>query len=276
MTAPRLRLLVLTLALGLLVACAAQAGYYDVVMDDNPVAYWRLNELSGMTVADSAGTHTGTLHTPVTLGEPGPLQYDSDPAMDFTGGYIHTPYASDLDGTAFSIECWARADALGEDTYWRTPMMYRWVDPATKPASKCYGYNLYVDKMNDNWEFWIGRGSTTSGFASLNGPIAELGKWTHLVGTYDGSTMRFYVDGDLMGSSTQPYGVLPDSITSFLIGAGASRWLGGLDEVAVYGYALSPEQVELHYYTGIPEPATLSLLVGGLALLRARRRRPTH
>jgi hypothetical protein len=268
-----LRLAVLTLILGLLVACAAQAGYYDVVMDDTPVAYWRLNELSGTSVSDSAGTHTGTLYQPVTLGEPGPLMYDPDPAMDFGGGRVAVPYASDLDGTAFSIECWARADALGEDLYWRTPMMYRWVDPATSPAYKCYGYNLYADKDNDNWEFWIGRGPTTAGFAVLNGPVVEIGKWTHMVGTYDGTAMRFYVNGDLMGSSVQPYGVLPSGKATFNIGTGASPWLGGLDEMAVYNYALSAEQVEQHYLTGIPEPASLTLLLGGLALLRTRRRR---
>ena len=271
MAAPRLRPVVLTLILGLLVACVAQAGYYDVVMADNPVAYWRLNELTVGPVSDSAGTHTGTLHTPVTLGEPGPLMHDPDPAMDFTGGYISSPYASDLANATFSVECWARADELG--LAWRTPMMYRWVDPATAPAYVCYGYNLYVNRTDDNWEFWIGRGPTTPGFVALDGPAVTLGKWTHLVGTYDGATMRFYVDGDLVGSTVQPYGILPSGKAPFLIGAGASRWLGGLDEMAVYGYALSPEQVALHYYTGIPEPASLTLLLGGLALLRVRRRR---
>ncbi|MHC4956289.1 MAG: LamG domain-containing protein [Planctomycetota bacterium] len=33
----------------------------------------------------------------------------------------------------------------------------------------------------------------------IEGPVPTLGQWYHLAGTYDGSTMRFYVDGILVG-----------------------------------------------------------------------------
>jgi hypothetical protein len=35
---------------------------------------------------------------------------------------------------------------------------------------------------------------------SCHGPKVELGKWTHVVGTYDGTVMCLYVNGALVGT----------------------------------------------------------------------------
>ena len=262
MVASKLRLVVLVMILGLLVAGAARGNYYDEVMDDSPVAYWRLNESSGTAVYDSAGSHNGTRSGTVTLGQSGALVGDPDTAMDFGGGHVVVPYAADLDGNTFSIECWAKPSSVGGGS-WRSPVMYRWVDGSTS-GPDCYGYNFYADATHENWEFWIGRGPAAGSFAVVNGPAAQLDKWTHLVGTYDGTTMRFYTDGRYRSSSVQAHGVLTTTSVPFEIGGGP-RFAGDLDEMAVYDTALSAERVAAHYLAGkgiyFPGPAGQSLIL---------------
>src|SRR5690349_20991282 len=41
--------------------------YRDVVLNDGPVSYWRLNEPSGTTATDSVGSNTGTSTSGVTV-----------------------------------------------------------------------------------------------------------------------------------------------------------------------------------------------------------------
>ena len=221
--------------------------YSDMVLGDGPVAYWRLGESSGSTAYDSAGAHDASYTGTMTFNESGPIVGESDTAVDFAGGSASTSWTADLNSPVFTTECWARADLL--DVNWRTPYMTRWVD-SSSGSPLCYGHNFYKDKENHNWEFWIGRGPTAPGFYTIDGPLAELNEWVHLVGSYDGATMRFYVDGSMVGSAVAPYGPVPQDKSTFKIAVGASSFIGGLDEMAVYDRALSFGEVADHYATG--------------------------
>ncbi|HWQ93732.1 MAG TPA: LamG-like jellyroll fold domain-containing protein, partial [Clostridia bacterium] len=98
-------------------------------------------------------------------------------------------------------------------------------------------------------------------------PDVVTNKWTHLVGTYDAETkvMALYVDGTLArGLANVTHG--PNIATPLRIGAGSSElkngqyhWRGGVDEVAIYPGALSPQRVQAHYQaaTGV-NPALVS------------------
>ncbi|MCH8044121.1 MAG: PEP-CTERM sorting domain-containing protein [Planctomycetes bacterium] len=108
-------------------------------------------------------------------------------------------------------------------------------------------------------------------------------EWAHLVGTYDGDTQRFYINGQEVGNALVGQGFGPNDAEPLRIGGGATEgngnffFEGDIDEVAVYDTALSPERVLAHYEAGInpiPEPSTLVLsFLGLMGLLAARRRR---
>ncbi len=82
----------------------------------------------------------------------------------------------------------------------------------------------------------------------------ELNKWYHVVGTYDGSYMRLYINGQPNGSMAQ----------SGLIGRrgrlqmgrynadGSWRYRGLISEVAVYDRVLDFSEVQQHYEMGRP------------------------
>jgi len=78
-----------------------------------------------------------------------------------------------------------------------------------------------------------------------------MGQWYHVAGTYDGTEIRVYINGNLEGSRTAP--VSEPLVTSTLpTGIGhlpnwSVQWFEGIiDEVRVYGRALTPEEIAEH------------------------------
>jgi hypothetical protein len=78
-------------------------------------------------------------------------------------------------------------------------------------------------------------------------------KWHHVVATYDGATMRLYVDGELSASSADQKGEINYPPRAFYeIGAYHDddehyRTQGMIHEVRVYNRVLSPEQVATNF-----------------------------
>jgi hypothetical protein len=97
-----------------------------------------------------------------------------------------------------------------------------------------------------------------SGAASAQSTtVVTADRWYHVVGTFDGSTQRLYVDGAL--AATQPYtsgAASGDATMPFRIGNQRATdvywWDGAIDDVRVYSGALSATQVSNLFSTGQP------------------------
>ncbi len=262
--------------------------YATAVSSANPVAYWRLNEPAGSVGAiDIIGGRTayssyGDAEGDFAWGKEGALLGDADGAVGFSGyslgaragrAKLDAAYDAALNPPVFSIECWALL--AGSSSAYRSPVTSR-----DGSAGNTKGYLFYVSPAG-NWEFWLGNGA---GWTALAGTAAALNEWAHLVGTYDGATMCFYVNGALMGRTATSF--VPNDLYSFRIGAGASEnasgsffWPGRVDEVAVYGAALSEGQVQAHYAAAFQagaapritqQPQTRATLVGAALALEAK------
>jgi len=92
-------------------------------------------------------------------------------------------------------------------------------------------------------------------YMKAEGPF-ETGKWYHVVGVYDGTVMRLYVDSQLAAESKDQHGVIcyPDQGV-LAIGAYADdderhNLSGAVREVRVYSRALTASEVA----SSIPEP----------------------
>ena len=69
--------------------------------------------------------------------------------------------------------------------------------------------------------------------------------WMHVAATYDGTTMRMYVNGVEENSMAGPLAIGAGAV-DFAIGAhhdGTNRFAGMLDDVKVYNKALSPAEI---------------------------------
>ncbi|GEM_PF-6555860 len=81
--------------------------------------------------------------------------------------------------------------------------------------------------------------------------------WTHVVGTYDGSDIRLYIDGKIVSQgwisksvkqSNYTPGALALSIGDDISGSSTDdRWQGGIDEVKVWGRVLDKNEIKAIY-----------------------------
>jgi hypothetical protein len=136
--------------------------------------------------------------------------------------------------TGATIEGWARPAANGRIT-WRTV--------AIKENGGALSYALYA----------YGEGGLPSGhaFTSLErwarGTAAPpLNTWVHLATTYDGTTVRLYVNGTQVGTQAQT-GALTPGTGPLRFGGNAiwPEWFQGqLDELRVYNRALTAAEIQ--------------------------------
>jgi hypothetical protein len=238
----------------------AAASYPATVLADNPLAYFRLEELTGaITAADATGDgfdgtyHFSTSNSP-QLGQPG----ITTNSISFNGGgadygYVDipnnggalTPLAGDgVHGAAFSAECWVQP--IGFPSSWSVP-----IESAQYPV----GWNFYQSGAD------AGNGTTSYFYLNMLGtvfagaadfPITYL-RWYHLAVTFDGTNALFYVNGVAHG----PYnasGYKPAAFSNVQLASGAGvgwqPFAGGIDEVAFYTNKLTAAQIQNHYQVG--------------------------
>ncbi len=233
----------------------AASFYRATVMADSPVGYWRLNEAPGSsTTANELGGVPGTLVGAVTLGAPG-YSRDSSTALSVPGtnsSVVRLGDAYQFDGQApFSAEFWWRTTDTSTTNYRRLLSSEETID------GKREGWDIYkADSYlsGSTYYAWLcyERYHTDTYSGNCAGPYS-IGAWHHTVGTYDGATMRLYVDGQLQFSAASTLSLSARS-TGLVLGARAdslfNTYFGVMDEVAVYNYPLSLAQIQTHYARG--------------------------
>ena len=110
------------------------------------------------------------------------------------------------------------------------------------------------DKWNDGWGLEHSKDSGdkidffVNGYDNYARTTLPIDQWTHIVGTYDGSTIRIYKNGVLEDSKKQSSyssGALSMSIGDDISGSDIDdRWQGNIDEVKVWHHILSDSEIK--------------------------------
>jgi RHS repeat-associated protein len=238
--------------------CSASANA-STVLANAPVGYWRLEEsVTTSSVADSSASgNAGRYFGGVTLGQPGAVPDGSDRSafLDGASGYaqIHPATNSSLSPTSsITLEAWVKPRA-GQFAL-QKPIL---VKGYTSHIPPYYQYGMFLmdgsapnGPKNLNFRLSLGGTSTV---LNVNNSGWQYGVWNHVAATYDGSTMRLYLNGSLIGTQGAT-GNITSYESELAIGAYMnlpknSNYLfgGGLDEVAVYNAALSSAALQQHY-----------------------------
>jgi Concanavalin A-like lectin/glucanases superfamily len=194
-------------------------------------------------------SQVGTVGGGVTFGVAGAIKNSFDTAASFNGttGYISSFNMTSMPSGngAWSVEAW--------------------VDFASNPASPSLIFSFGATGAGNNGGIYIDTSGKPNVSIDTRGAVPgssalSTNVWHHVVGTYDGTNMRVYADGSLVGGPTAPTG---GSVTigSTLLTIGAAVGVsffqtGSLDEVAVYTTALSAARITAHYNAGISQTSS--------------------
>lgn len=230
--------LMMFLTMGLLASPAfAQA--------ENVQALWHLDN----SIYDTSGHG----HDLTTSGTSWAMPAKFEQGLTFNGSaYAYTTDpdgANNLDGfTGLTLEAWVNPTAL--DTI---QIIMLKGDEAGPTFS-------YVLGLLGPYPAFAVQGTSDSAAAFSSIPL-EVGKWTHLVGTWDGSTVKIYIDGtedtnvDVEGATSD----MVDNATPVVLGGDYDSSVpeyipalaGTLDEVRIWSRAQTPEEVMSSAQAGV-------------------------
>ncbi|MCP3684817.1 MAG: hypothetical protein GY861_19285, partial [bacterium] len=159
--------------------------------------------------------------------------------------------------TKLTVEAWAKATVDMESSHGIVSKRDGWRSKVS--------YSIYENWGTDTIVFQVSNNGTDFGTVNSNfHPVKD--EWFHVVGVYDGSEMRFYIDGVLRGTTAYS-GNIYNSSTPVLIGrhyaSSSEYWNGSIDEVKVWNRVLSAEEINASFnaglynieanFTGLPE-----------------------
>lgn len=255
-----------------------------VVLADEPLAYYRLNEPAptapDMAVnSGSRGSTDNATNFPGAAHQlPGAIVGDPDTAMGYSAidtnsddGAVPTivPYDSALNPNgSFTVELWLRPTEEGNLGNAQAPLNNDYTDGSGHE----FGWDFYQraaatetpDANGPGYSFrmWNGGNSGTESqnlVVNITGGLYTVGAWAHLVAVYDavGKTATLYFNGAEVAQATSgsfngtyaPNPMAPLGIGGYADGT-ENPFIGQIDEVAIYGTALSATQVLTHYQNG--------------------------
>jgi hypothetical protein len=234
----------------LTIIAAPNYPYAQEVLADAPLGYWRLDELSGTVAHDYIAGNNG-IYSHTTLGQPGYNLLDThtvarfgipSSANSYAGG-IAADFAAAANA-AFSIEAWVNGKAQTSDC-----------GLVAKGAGGSEQFSLDCGGDSHAFRFLV---RDASGLPySASGTPAPDGKWHHLVGVCDQghSAVLLYVDGiQAAQAAIAPGSGILGSTHPLSIGSRQSgtnsydlQFVGYMEEVAIYDYPLSSNQIQAHF-----------------------------
>ncbi|HEY7118821.1 MAG TPA: Ig-like domain-containing protein [Tepidisphaeraceae bacterium] len=205
-----------------------------------PVAAYAFNEGAGTTVADASNTgNTGTITggTWTTTGK-----FGNALSFNGTNSWVTVADSASLHLTnGMTLEAWVNPTSL---TGWETAIMKE------RPAGLAYALYTSDNTSKPPAGYLNKGGADVSAVGTTN---LSLNTWTHLALTYNGSTLRLYVNGTQVRSKNVSGNIV--SSTGALRIGGNSSWgeyfAGQLDEIRIYNRALSQAEVQTDMNTPV-------------------------
>jgi hypothetical protein len=196
---------------------------------------------------DSQGSNNGTLMgsgTTFPVGEVGE-------AFSFSGsGYVSVNNSTSLNPSAMTIDAWVKATNSSNESSLVNKFQHN--DGTSSDDSYYLGINPGGGPGKLRWQF-----QTPAGDFILDSPTVNIfdGQFHHVAGTYDGSLMIIYVDGQIVASRSAN-GAIQTTTTPVYLGAAidngatARYFIGQLDEIDIFNRALTQTEIQSIFNAG--------------------------
>ena len=187
-----------------------------------PIAYWSFDEGYASTTYDRIGTNNGTLQSNATW-----VDGKFGKALSFDGTDDYISFTSTNYGTTHTVSFWVK----------------------TSTANK-----VYIGNAPDAYAFYNSSGNTyyysygSSAKSITGGPSILDNQWHFVSVVRENTSIKMYIDAVAIGSNTLAANT---NLSLSLIGREESGFYfkGLMDEVKIYGYALSAAEVDALYTT---------------------------
>jgi hypothetical protein len=215
------------------------------------IGYW---PFCGNTDDESGNGHNGTPYdNPQLTTDRFGVPYSAY-SFDGINDAIEIPASNPLFPTNISLSFWARARAEGVAL------------GGHAIRARFYGYIVFCDPTQQTLNFQLLHSPNEAQWTTSSASTSEWDtNWHHVVGTFDGSYNKLYVDGVLANE-------IPSDVPTIIYGSdgmvvfgrdgntanapgGSSHFTGQLDDIIMYNRALTPTEIT-QLYTGDAEPTT--------------------
>ncbi len=195
------------------------------------IAWWKLDETESNNVKDASGNgRTGTL-----IGgpqwQPSGGKVGGALKLDGQDDYVETNSTADL--PAWTIAVWVKSPAA--------PASEDPSGPVHREKNYQINWNHPMDDFRGATALCIGGTWYDASFGQI-----QSDTWYHLVGTYDGETLRAYKNGVLVTENSDPSGAPDPEEQTLKLGRHArdsACFNGTIDDVRIYNYALSQADI---------------------------------
>jgi hypothetical protein len=168
-----------------------------------------------------------------------------------TDGYVDVPYDPRLvPRSGITVEAWITYDDASLPTGWRYPTIAR--QGHTTNGSEDWFLRVNADNVGARVLRWkIVTATNTQLSVNWTFTAGQLTTWTHVAGTYDGTTAALYVNGAMVNSVTGTGAAIRDvGNESLRIGKGSDIgtpievWNGQIDEVRLWPFARTAGEIQ--------------------------------
>ncbi|MHC4675888.1 MAG: LamG domain-containing protein [Planctomycetota bacterium] len=218
--------------------------------DANLVGWWKLDDGAGSIVTDYASYDNNGVIETIDVNVSWVAAGHDGNALEFDGGRVRVPDDPNLRPMyQVSVSAWIKYSDEQDNAR-----------VVVKGAGSKETFQLEVDN-EDDLVFYISDGNDhdpdpdkedyESYDANSDANVLERDEWAHIAGTFDGNTVKCYVNGELVAESNDPN----TSAIPFLcqdtndLGIGGrpdndnDDFKGTIDDVRIYNYGLSAEEV---------------------------------
>ena len=213
------------------------------VWDSNFKGVWHLPNGTSLSANDSTsngnnGTVGGATATSGVINGGAKFAGSSGQKID-----VGDSSSVQITGTAITLEAWVNTSE-SNPSYWERIL----TKEVTNNASPFFGFALIRCAGTNHVQMGIATSSGNLGVCSASS--LAMGNWDHLVGTYDGSHLRIYVNGALDNSLAETGSILGTS-QDVVIGtdpfSSGETFNGNVDEVRVSNSVRSADWIATEY-----------------------------
>jgi hypothetical protein len=225
-----------------------------LVVPDDYIGYWNLNETSGTVAADSSGNGNNGIVSGATWNTGG----QNGGCLSFNGSNSYVRINRTISND-FALAFWVQTtQTTATGQWWQGRGL---VDAESPGATNDFGAALLGNK------FGFGTGNPDTTIISTN--VINDGAWHHCVATREASsgTLKLYLDGILQATGTAGTQSLttPAFVRFGSLQTGLNFLNGNLDEIKIYNRVLGGMEIAALYDNSAfpaPAPANLAAAAG--------------